>query len=277
VVRPTLILVPELPEVESARAVLERKALHRSIADVDDTDTYICRPHSPGEIRAALLDHELTVARRQGKNMWCETAGPGGPGPILGIHLGMSGRIVFNDGKAEEIDGGDYWERGRAAGDYRFTRFRLSFGDGSFLLMIDPRRLGRVRLDPPVEKLGPDARSITRDQFRAAMARGTIAVKARLLDQEALAGIGNILADQVLWLAKVKPAKPVDELSRPAVDRLFHAVHEAVEDAVEQGGVHKLGVVPARTANGTCPRCGTPMKKGTVGGRTTFWCPKEQR
>jgi formamidopyrimidine-DNA glycosylase len=189
----------------------------------------------------------------------------------------MSGRIVFNDGHTEEIDGGDYWERGRKAGDYRFTRFRLSFKDGSFILLIDPRRLGRVRLDPPVEKLGPDARLITREQFRAALARGTIAVKARLLDQEALAGVGNLLADQALWLAKVKPSKPVDELSRPAVDRLFRAVHEAVEAAVEHGGVHTLGVVPARIIGGTCPRCGTPMKRGTVGGRTTWWCPKEQR
>ena len=166
--------MPELPEVESARAVLEGRALRRRIVDVDDTDTYVCRPHSPGEIRAALLDHELTAAQRQGKSMWCETAGPGGPGPVLGIHLGMSGRIVYNDGRAEEIDGGDYWERGRKVGDYRFTRFRLSFADGAFVLLIDPRRLGRVRLDPPVEKLGPDARLISRDQFRAAMARGTV-------------------------------------------------------------------------------------------------------
>ncbi len=269
--------MPELPEVESARAVLESKALGRRIVDVDDTDTYVCRPHTPGEIRAGLLDRELTAALRQGKSMWCTTSGDGGPGPVLGVHLGMSGRIVFNDGRTEEIDGGDYWERGRKVGDYRFTRFRLSFSDGSFLLLIDPRRLGRVRLDPPVERLGPDARLITRDQFRAVMGHGTIAVKARLLDQEAVAGVGNLLADEALWLAKVKPGKPVDELSRPAVDRLFHAVHEAVEAAVAGGGVHTLSMIPARAVGGVCPRCGTPMKRATVGGRTTWWCPKEQR
>jgi formamidopyrimidine-DNA glycosylase len=269
--------MPELPEVESARAVLERTALGRRIVDVDDSDTYVSRPHTPGEIRAGLLGRELTAARRQGKSMWCETAGPDGPGPVLGIHLGMSGRIVFNDGHGAETDGGDYWERGRKVGDYRFTRFRLSFDDGSFLLYIDPRRLGRVRLDPPVEKLGPDAQVITQDQFRAAMSRGTIAVKARLLDQEAIAGIGNLLADQVLWMAKVNPAKPVDELSRPAVDRLFQAVHEAVEAAVDGGGVHTLSMIPSRAVGGVCPRDGTPMKRATIGGRTTWWCPKEQR
>jgi len=256
---------------------LERDALKRRIVDVDDTDTYVCRPHTPGEIRAGLLGRELTAALRQGKSMWCETGGPDGPGPVLGIHLGMSGRIVFNDGHGSEIDGGDYWERGRAAGDYRFTRFRLSFEDGSFLLLVDPRRLGRVRLDPPVEALGPDARLITRDQFRSVLAKGTVAVKARLLDQNAIAGIGNLLADQALWLAKVKPGKPVDELSRPAVDRLFHAVHAAIEDAVRDGGVHTLSMIPSRAVGGQCPRCGTPMKHGTVGGRTTWWCPREQR
>src|SRR5689334_560895 len=130
--------MPELPEVESARAVLEQTALGRRIVDVDDTDTYVCRPHSPGEIRAALLDHQLTAARRQGKSMWCETSGPGGPGPVLGIHLGMSGKLVFNDGHGTETDGGDYWDRGRATGDHRFTRFRLSFADGTFLLFVDP-------------------------------------------------------------------------------------------------------------------------------------------
>ena len=157
--------MPELPEVESARAVIERAALRRVIVDVDDTDTYECRPHPPGEIRAALLGRRLTVAHRRGKSMWCDTSGIGrarASGPTLGIHLGMSGKIVIADGRGREVDGGDYWERGRAPGDYRFTRFSLTFADGGSLLLIDPRRLGRVRLDPPVEALGPDAREITR-------------------------------------------------------------------------------------------------------------------
>ena len=91
--------------------------------------------------------------------MWCDTSGVGRsrvPGPVLGIHLGMSGKIMFADGRGREVDGGDYWERGRASGDHRFSRFGLTFADGSRMVLIDPRRLGRVRLDPPVEKLGPD-------------------------------------------------------------------------------------------------------------------------
>jgi formamidopyrimidine-DNA glycosylase len=271
--------MPELPEVESARAVIERTALRRRIVDVDDADIYVCRPHLPGEIRDALIGRRLTVAHRRGKSMWCETSGAGRsrrPGPILGIHLGMAGRIVFGDGHGREVDGGDYWERGRALGDHRFTRFSLTFADGSYLLLIDPRRLSRVRLDPPVERLGPDAREVTPAQFRQVMARGTAPVKARLLDQEALAGVGNLLADEALWLAKVNPARAVDDLSRAQVDRLQRGVRAAVESAVAGGGVHTLSVVPSRTTAGVCPRCGAPMARGTVGGRTTWWCSREQ-
>ncbi|SOD74839.1 formamidopyrimidine-DNA glycosylase [Jatrophihabitans sp. GAS493] len=271
--------MPELPEVESARSVIERAALHRVIVDVDDSDTYECRPHSPGEIRSALLGRSLTVAHRQGKSMWCDTSGVGrskSPGPTLGIHLGMSGKIVIADGQGSEVDGGDYWERGRAAGDYRFSRFSLAFADGGRLLLIDPRRLGRVRLDPPVERLGPDARQITGPQFRAMLARGSAPVKARLLDQEAVAGIGNLLADQALWLAKLNPSRPVNTLDRSETDRLYRAVRRAVGAAIDGGGVHTLSIIPFRTHDAHCPRCGSVMKRGTVGGRTTWWCAREQ-
>lgn len=271
--------MPELPEVESARTVIDRAALGRVITDVDDSDTYECRPHQPGEIRTALLGRRLTAAHRRGKSIWCDTSAAGGAdvaGPALGIHLGMSGKIVIADGNGHEIDGGDYWERGRSHGDYRFTRFGLTFADGGALLLIDPRRLGRVRLDPPVERLGPDAQVIKPAQFRAVLARGTAPVKARLLDQEAIAGIGNLLADQILWRAKVHPATPVDELDPADVDRLLRAVRWAVRSSLSDGGVHTLPLLPFRANGAACPRCGAPMAKGVVGGRTTWWCSREQ-
>jgi formamidopyrimidine-DNA glycosylase len=271
--------VPELPEVESARRVIERKGLGRRIVEVDDTDTYECRPHQPGEIRAALLGRSLRFAHRQGKSMWCDTSGVGRsrtPGPTLGIHLGMSGKIVIADGRGEEVDGGDYWDRGRARGDFRFSRFSITFADGGRLVLVDPRRLGRVRLDPPVERLGPDARDVTPAQFRTLMARGTAPVKARLLDQQAVAGIGNLLADQALWLAKVNPARPVSDLTRAEVDRVYRGVQRAIGSAIDGGGVHTLSVIAFRRANARCPRCDAEMVRDTVGGRTTWRCSREQ-
>jgi formamidopyrimidine-DNA glycosylase len=266
--------MPELPEVESARLVIHRHALHRPIADVDDSDTYACRPHPPGEIRAALTGQELSVVHRRGKSMWCELSDDK---RILGLHLGMSGKIVVVEPDGAETDGGDYWDRGRSTGDHRFTRFALTFADGGRLLLVDPRRLGRVRLDPPVERLGPDALDVTSPQFAAALARGgEVALKARLLDQHAIAGIGNLLADEILWRAKLDPRRPVRTLTAPERTRLLRAVRGSLKDAVAGGGVHTLGLVPHRRPGGVCPRDGAPMVRGTGGSRTTWWCSREQ-
>ena len=91
--------MPELPEVESARRVLVH-ALDREITSVDDTDHWVCRPHAPGEIAAALVGGTLTTAHRRGKTMWCETRGRSGePGPHLGVHLGMGGRVIVTDAR----------------------------------------------------------------------------------------------------------------------------------------------------------------------------------
>ena len=265
--------MPELPEVETARAVLERAALDRRIVDVDDSDTFVLRPHLPGDVRAALVGRCLTAAHRQGKSMWCDTSDGG---PVLGIHLGMSGKIVIAEADGTEIDGGDYWERGRQPGDYRFTRFALAFADGGRMLLVDPRRLGRVRLDPPVEKLGPDARAITPAQFRTAITRGDAPVKARLLDQHALAGVGNLLADEILWQAGISPRRRTGSLSDVELDELRRATRRAIRNAIRRGGAHTGELNPERQAGGRCPRDGTELARARIGGRTTYWCPEHQ-
>lgn len=271
--------MPELPEVESARTVIERAALGRCIATVDDSDSYVCRPHPPGQIRDALVGRRLVTACRLGKALWCPTSpldGSAAEGPPLGIHLGMSGKIIIADADGTEIDGGDHWEGRRTSGDYRWSRFRLTFDDGGALMLVDPRRLGRIRLDPPLD-LGPDAATVTDEQFHAVIAHGTTPVKARLLDQRALAGVGNLLADEILWRAALHPARRVDDLRAAEQDRLFDALRESVRDALRLGGVHTLTLIPHRRPGGRCPRDGAPMSRSTVGGRTSWWCSTEQR
>jgi formamidopyrimidine-DNA glycosylase len=89
--------------------------------------------------------------------------------------------------------------------------------------------------------------------------------------------VGNLLADEILWRAGVNPAAPVDSLSGPRRQRLYRAVQETVADALRAGGVHALPLVPHRRPGGHCPRDGAELRRATVGGRTTFWCPKHQR
>jgi len=267
--------VPELPEVESARQVLDG-ALGRVIRAVDDNDEWVCRPHPPGEIARALVGGRLVVAHRRGKTMWCETVGrDGAAGPDLGVHLGMGGRLIVT-GPDGERGGGEPERPDASSRKPEWDRFTVVFADGGTLRLFDKRRLGRVRLEPDLSQLGPDAETIGRDEFRTRVGRSRAPVKARLLDQGVLAGVGNLLADEALWQARVRPAAPADELDRATLDRLHAELGRAIAAAVAHGGVHTGEVIPFRHPDASCPRCGAPMAHGTVGGRSTWWCSAEQ-
>jgi formamidopyrimidine-DNA glycosylase len=258
--------MPELPEAERARALIEERALGREIAAVDDTDAYVCRPHAAGEIAAALEGRVLSAACRRGKSLWVET--DDGTGPDLGLHLGMAGRIVVRGGGVE-----------RSAGDPKPTaagrgwdRFTLRFADGGALILRDKRRLGRVVLEPDLAHLGPDAGEVGRAAFRARVGRGEAPLKARLMDQSVIAGVGNLLADETLWQASLSPVRPAGSLSDAELDALRRALRAALRRAHRLGGVHTGVVIGERRADGACPRCGGPLRRAKVGGRTTWWC-----
>jgi formamidopyrimidine-DNA glycosylase len=250
--------VPELPEAEQARQLIEAGGLRRRIVAVDDSDTYVSRPHAPGEIADALVGRQLTSAHRRGKAMWLETSDDG---PVLGLHLGMAGRIVVDEEPSP---------RG-------WDRFVVHFEDGGSLALRDKRRLGRARLAPDIDALGPDAAEISRADFRARVGRGSAPIKARLMDQSVVAGVGNLLADEILWRARLDPRRPAGELSVEELDRLRREVRAATRSAIRRGGAHTGDLIAERRPGGHCPRCGAELMRATVAGRTTFWCPVEQR
>jgi formamidopyrimidine-DNA glycosylase len=267
--------VPELPEVERARQAIEA-ALDRKISAVDDGDEWVCRPHRPGDIAGALAGGRLVAAHRRGKTMWCDTTGADGePGPRLGVHLGMGGWIVVESDGGERV-GGEPFRPEPDAIRPEWERFSITFADGGRLRLLDKRRLGRVRLEPDVDALGPDALTISKAEFRERVGRGKAPVKARLQDQGVLAGVGNLLADEVLWQARIPPRTPVGRLGDDVLDRLHATMRRTVEAAIANGGAHTGEVIPFRKAGAACPRCGAPMEKGQVGGRTTWWCSAEQ-
>jgi len=247
--------MPELPEAERARRTLE-SVLGRRIVEVDDRDTYVCRPHSPGEIAGALTGHTLATAKRRGKFMWLETD----DGPALGLHLGMAGRIL--------VDPED---------TTRWDRFSVTFGDGGRLVLRDKRRLGRAVLNPDFSHVGPDAAEVDRVEFRRRIGAGRAPIKARLLDQGAISGIGNLLADQILWQARLSPKHPTGSLSMDELDRLRREVRAAVRSAIRKGGAHTGRFIEARGREGACPRDGSRLERDRIGGRTTYWCPACQK
>jgi formamidopyrimidine-DNA glycosylase len=250
--------MPELPEAERARKTLE-KAVGRTIAAVDDTDTYVTRPHTPGEIASGLAGQTISAAQRRGKFLWLETE----EGPTLGLHLGMAGRILVDEAAADPS---------------KWDRFALEFEDGSRLALRDKRRLGRAVLNPDFSHVGPDAEGVTRDWFRKHIGAGHTAIKARLLNQHVISGIGNLLADELLWQARVDPRRDTGSLSMEELDGLRRALRAALRSAHAKGGVHTGRFNQARRAArrgnaAHCPREGHVLERGTVGGRTTYWCP----
>ncbi len=247
--------MPELPEAERARQTLEQ-VLGRRVVAVDDSDGYVCRPHPPGEIADALHGHVLADARRRGKFLWLETD----DGPTLGLHLGMAGRIVVDP----ESTG-------------RWDRFTVGFEDGSRFVLRDKRRLGRAILNPDFSHVGPDAAEVSRSEFRRLIGAGRAPVKARLLDQGAISGVGNLLADEALWRARLAPGRRTSELTVEELDRLRRELRAAVRSAIRRGGVHTGRFVAARGREGSCPRDRSPLQRATIGGRTTYWCPVCQR
>lgn len=257
--------MPELPEVERARALIAQRALGREIAGVDDSDTYVCRPHVPGEIAAALTGTTLIAAHRRGKTMWVETD----RGPVLGLHLGMAGKIVVDGAEAGDpkADGlrSPVWDR-----------FTLRFADGGALILRDKRRLGRAVLDPVIDRLGPDAAEVTRTAFRERVGQGSGPLKARIMDQSVIAGVGNLLADEALWQARLSPLRAAGSLRDEELDALRTAIRAAVRSALRKGGVHTGRFIAGRERGGACPRCGADLARAQVGGRTTYWCPVEQ-
>lgn len=262
--------MPEMIEVEAYRLLAERFALGRLIAAVDAPDAwYLKRGLTAGAAGAALAGRSFTAARRRGKLLLLDTDRGG---PVLGLRFGMSGRLV--------VDGAPGVDRllysGAGVGT-AYNRFAVVFADGGSLVMSDPRRLGGVELEPDEERLGADALTVDLPGLRKVLAGSTAPLKARLLDQSRIAGIGNLLADEMLWRAGISPLRPAGEVPAPALRRLHRAMAEVLAELTERGGSHTGDLMPERHPGGRCTRDGAELARSTVGGRTTWWCPKHQR
>ncbi|MGH9155189.1 MAG: DNA-formamidopyrimidine glycosylase family protein [Acidimicrobiales bacterium] len=257
-----------MPEVEAYRA-LAVSALDREIAAVDGSDLwYLKAGLDEATATTALVGRHFVAARRIGKLLLLDSSGDG---PVLGLRFGMTGRLLV-DGRA----GVERLLRSGPGDRPEWDRFAVRFGDGGSLVMRDPRRLGGVILDPVEAALGTDARDVTAAGLRTALA-SSAPLKARLLDQSRLAGIGNLLADEVLWRAGLDPRRPAGGLTAPEVRRLHRHLAVTLGTLIERGGSHTGDLMAARRPGGTCPRDGAPLERTTVGGRTTWWCPTHQR
>lgn len=279
--------MPELPEVEVARRLAERVAAGRRVVAVwCAPDPLVLDGGSPARLRAALLGRRVRRAVRHGKHLWLELDRP--PWPCF--HFGMAGGL-----HAPEAPGVRLVSRGGRGPDPawppRFAKLVLGLHDGGQLAMTDARRLGRIRLrrdprrEPPVAALGFDALHGLPPpaRFRALLRARTAPVKAVLLDQSFAAGVGNWIADEVLYQARIAPGRPAHRLGEAEADRLRAALRRVVVTAVRAGAdgdrfprgwlFHRRW---GRRA-GALDAAGLAIRHDRIGGRTTAWVPARQR
>ncbi|MDQ1511060.1 MAG: formamidopyrimidine-DNA glycosylase [Actinomycetota bacterium] len=228
---------------------------------------FLKRGTTPAALRHALIGNRFTAARRIGKQIILDTADPD---TRLGVHLGMSGRVLV-DGE-EAGDPLVYASNRRVS---KWHRFGVHFADGGSFMLRDPRRLGAAELDPDESRLGPDALTLTAAQLDHALAKRTAPIKAVLMDQARIAGLGNLLVDEALWRAGIDPARPAVDIETDERRELHRAIRATLRVLGRRGGSH-TGDMP-RDLDIPCPRDGAHLVRRKVAGRTTYSCPVHQR
>jgi formamidopyrimidine-DNA glycosylase len=259
--------MPELPEIEFYRRLAERSGLGRRISKVVAGDEWFIK----GATTKRLLQTHLKGvtfdrAWRIGKLLLLDTSN----GDVLGLRFGMTGVLVINN----EVGVSDM-----QYGSHRllpeWNRFNVIFDDGGVFAINDPRRLGGVELDPDISKMGIDALTADASAFESA-AKSTAPLKAWLMNQDRIAGVGNLLADEILWCAGFDPARPAKSLTDKDITKLAKTTVKTVQLLVDRGGSHMGDLMPERKRDGHCPKDGAVLQRRTIGGRTSYSCPQHQ-
>jgi formamidopyrimidine-DNA glycosylase len=257
--------MPELPDVEGFRRELAGKLPGRRVLRVDVRDAGVLRNTTAPALARNLVTHTFRDPRRHGKWLIIPT-----DGPVLLVHSGMTGQPYYAS------DGTD--EKG-------YERLVISLDRGE-LRYADLRKLRGIWLaaddDETAEvmgKQGPDALGLDLPSFRKALQGRRGALKPALMDQSVIAGLGNLLTDEILWQARLLPSRAVTSLDADEVRGLHSTMKRVLRTAVRHGCVPPLPrwLTRAREEpDPACPRCGTRLMRRRIGGRTSMWCPRCQ-
>jgi formamidopyrimidine-DNA glycosylase len=273
--------MPELPEVETVAQGLKRRALGRLVAAVEIRHPAVI-VGSPEEFVSTLEGRTLVNVARQGKALALELSKDGFPSRYLLVRLGMTGQFTIAP---------------HAAPYESHTHVLLALDDGREELRFrDVRRFGRLRsctreeLEAVLGALGPDAQRISEAQFRAAMRGRRGAIKSWLMNQNLLAGLGNIYADEALFAARLHPLAQPGRVSPGKAHRLYQAVRKVLDRAVQLGGTTFNDYLDAEGRPGEflkklrvyqrtgklCRRCGHTIRRLVIAGRSSHFCPRCQ-
>ncbi|MGW7694142.1 Fpg/Nei family DNA glycosylase [Streptomyces asiaticus] len=259
--------MPELPDVEGFRRTLASCAQGRRVERAEVADPGVLHGVTAQRLKRDLKGRRFAAPRRHGKWLIAPT-----DGPTVVLHFGMTGRLVC---------GADSEPAGR------FQRVAFDLDDGHRLGYEDQRKLQGIWLaatDDDIDRIigdqGPDALSLSRADLDRLLEGRRGRVKATLTDQAVIAGLGNLLGDEILWHARIHPLRPVNALTDDERDRLHTALREVLRASVRAGQVpDDPDWLTGRRDDPDphCPRCGNPLRRGRIAGRTSLWCPHCQR
>lgn len=264
--------MPELPDVEARKNYLEKTSLNRTIEKVIIHDPRLVKGVSPSSLERALKGARFTSATRRGKNLLAFTDNE----KTLLIHFGMTGDLSF----AKKTDDTP-----------KHSRVQILFEDGNSLHITNQRMIGRVSLFdtqdiskiPDIQKLGPEPldKSFTFSKFKKALGDSKTTIHQALMDQEKIAGIGNIYSDEITFQAGIRPDRKTSELREGELKKLYRKMRWTLERAIELGAdleSHPEKFLNAhRKRGGECPRCHEKIVKKVIGGRSSYYCPSCQK
>lgn len=269
--------MPELPEVEIRRQYLESSSLYQPISNIEVEDKRLLNTDYT-TLLAALDNRQFTGTRRVGKNLFILTDEPG---VIMHMHFGMTGDLEYYHASIDKP---------------RFARIVFEFTNGFKLGFLCPRKFERIGLVDDIDKflkqkkIGPDALEITLSELSKRIKQKKSPIKPVLLDQSVVAGLGNWIVDEVLFQAFVHPEQRADTLTDSQLQKIYDAIRLVLETAIRCEATYRdfpIGfLIHVREwddspyddldAHKFCPRCRTRIERSVVGGRTTFFCSKEQ-
>jgi formamidopyrimidine-DNA glycosylase len=260
--------MPELPEVETFKRYLDSTSLHQRIADVEARDAYVLKNVSARGLARRLKGRRFENSHRHGKHLFVCA----GDELWLRLHFGMTGSLEYL--KHDEVAS-------------RTARVIFRFANNGRLAFDDQRKFGEIELIRNVDEflqthsLSFDALEISFSQSKAIFRKHHGAVKAILLNQHLIAGIGNLYADESLFCARMHPATDASRLSDKHLKRLFRATRYVLEKAIalktDFNRLPKSWLLTHRGKNGRCPRCRRGLRSATIGGRTAWFCPHCQK
>jgi formamidopyrimidine-DNA glycosylase len=257
--------VPELPDVEGFRRQLADSLPGRRIRRVDVLDAGVLRNTTARALSRQLTGRRFETPRRHGKWLILPT-----DGPTLLVHSGMTGHPYFA-APADENKGQERLVVTLDRGELRYADLRKLRG---VWLAADADEVSGV-----MGKQGPDALSVDLRTFSAALQGHRGALKPALMDQSIIAGLGNMLTDEICWRAKVNPSRPVADLDRDGLRRLHGAMKRTLRTAVQHGRIPRSPRWLTHVRDDpdpSCPRCGARLIRDRIAGRTSLWCPSCQ-